>query len=90
MKISQSVIILSFIDGGDTYIFGSLSAIYSMFTPEQVGISYAALRNAVSKYIKENNVNENDYSSRIIYETKNGKIVLQRAPLLLANKANNI
>ncbi len=87
MKIAQSVIILSFKGGGESFIFGSLSAIYAMFTPEQLGISYSALRNAVAKYIKENNVNENDLCSQIIYETRNGKIILKRAPLLLADKS---
>lgn len=86
MKKVQSVITLIFKEGGEMYLFGSLSAIYSMFTPEQLGVSYSALRNAVSTYIKNNNVNEEGNSSQIIYDTKNSKITLRRAPLLLADK----
>ena len=106
MKISQSVILLTF-KGGDTYIFGSLAAIYAMFTPEQLGITYSALRNAVSKYIKEHNVNGNNLISQVIYDTNKSKkigkfpiffnilkelfflrskIIIRRAPLLLADK----
>lgn len=86
MKITQSIITLSFKQGGETYIFGSLAAIYAMFTPEQLGISYSALRNAVSRYIRDNGVNENNLNSQVIYNTKNSKIILRRAPLLLADK----
>ena len=89
MKKAQSVIILTFKEGRETYIFGSLSAIYSLFTTKQLGISYSALRNAVSKFIKENNVDENSLSSHIIYNTKNSMIILRRAPLLLAEKGEN-
>lgn len=91
MKKAQSVITLIFKEGGDMFLFGSLSAIYAMFTPEQLGVSYASLRNAVSKYIKENNVDEKGFGSQVIYDTRNSKITLRRAPLLLADKnADNI
>ena len=86
MKISQSIISLTFKQGGETYIFGSLAAIYAMFTPEQLGITYSALRNAVSKYIKEHNVNGNNLMSQVIYDTNKSKIIIRRAPLLLADK----
>ncbi len=86
MKKAQSVITLTFKDGGEMYLFGSLSAIYAMFTPEELGVSYSSLRNAVSMYIKNNNVDEEGYRSQIIYDTKNSKITLRRAPLLLAGK----
>lgn len=86
MKKAQSVITLTFKDGGEMYLFGSLSAIYAMFTPEELGVSYSSLRNAVSMYIKNNNVDEEGYRSQIIYDTKNSKITLRRAPLLLADK----
>lgn len=86
MKKARSVITLTFKDGGEMYLFGSLSAIYAMFTPEELGVSYSSLRNAVSTYIKNNNVDEAGYMSQIIYDTKNSKITLRRAPLLLADK----
>lgn len=86
MKKGQSVITLIFKEGGEMYLFGSLSAIYAMFTPEELGVSYSSLRNAVSMYIKNNNVDEEGYRSQIIYDTKNSKITLRRAPLLLADK----
>lgn len=86
MKKGQSVISLIFKNGGEIYTFGSLSAIYSMFSPEQIGLSYASLRNAVSKYIKDNDVDERGNSSQIIYDTENSKITIRRAPLLLADK----
>lgn len=86
MKKGQSVITLIFKEGGEMYLFGSLSAIYAMFTPEELGVSYSSLRNAVSMYIKNNNVDEEGYRSQIIYDTKNSKITLRRAPLLLAGK----
>ena len=86
MKKGQSVITLIFKDSGDTYLFGSLSAIYGLFSSEQLGITYSSLRNAVSKYIKENKVNEDGNDAQLIYNTKNSKITLHRAPLLLADK----
>ena len=86
MKKAQSVITLIFKEGGDMFLFGSLSEIYAMFTPEQLGVSYASLRNAVSKYIKDNKVDEKGFGSQVIYDTRNSKITLRRAPLLLADK----
>ena len=86
MKINQSVIALTLKENGETYIFGSLSAIYAMFTSEQLGISYSALRNAVSKYIKDNGVNENRLVSQVIYNNATSMIIVRRAPLLLADK----
>ncbi len=86
MKKGQSVISLIFKNGGEIYTFGSLSAIYSMFSPEQIGLSYASLRNAVSKYIKDKDVDERGNSSQIIYDTESSKITIRRAPLLLADK----
>lgn len=87
MKKGQSVISLTFkTGGGEIYLFGSLAAIYAMFTPDELGVSYASLRNAVSKYIKENKVDEEKNYSQVIYDTRNSKIVLRRVPLLLADK----
>lgn len=86
MKKGQSVITLIFKCSGDMYLFGSLSAIYAMFSSDELGISYASLRNAVSKYIKDNNVDEENDNSQVIYDNKNSLFTLRRAPLLLANK----
>ena len=86
MKKGQSVIILTFKDSGESYVFGSLSAIYAMFGKKELDITYSTLRNAVSKYIKDNNVNEEQDSSQVIYDTKKSWFVLRRAPLLLADK----
>jgi hypothetical protein len=86
VKKGQSVITLIFKESGATYLFGSLSAIYALFTPEQLGISYSSLRNAVSKFIRDNNIKKDSNDSQIIYDTKNSKFILRRAPLLLADK----
>lgn len=87
MKKGQSVIILKMKDTGVSYLFGSLSAIYSMFSSEELGVTYSALRNAVSSYIKENNIDEGSNNFlQVIYDTKRSKFTLQRAPLLLAEK----
>ena len=49
--------------------------------------SNGALRNAVSSYIKENNIDEGSNNFlQVIYDTKRSKFTLQRAPLLLAEK----
>lgn len=48
-----------------------------MFSPEQIGLSYASLRNAVSKYIKCNDVDETGNSSQIIYDTEISKITIR-------------
>lgn len=87
MKRGQSVITLKMKDTGVSYLFGSLSAIYSMFSPEELGVTYSALRNAVSSFIKENQIDEtkNDFL-QVIYDTKRSNFTLQRAPLLLAEK----
>ena len=74
MKKGQSVITLTFKEGGEMYLFGSLSAIYAMFTPDELGVSYASLRNAVSKYVNDNNVDEEKNNSQVIYDTRNSKI----------------
>jgi len=86
MKKGQSVITLTFKDSGDTYVFGSLSAIYAMFGKKELDITYASLRNAVSTYIEKNNVDEQQDHSQVIYDTKKSLFVLRRAPLLLADK----
>lgn len=86
MKKGQSVIILTFKDSGDSYVFGSLSAIYSMFDKQVLDITYASLRNAVSTYIDKNNVDEEKDEAQVIYDTKKSLFVLRRAPLLLADK----
>ena len=87
MKKSQSVIQLTIKETGAAYLFGSLSAIYAMFSPEELGISYSALRNAVSTYIKTNMIDEDNCDSlQVIYDNKRSLITLQRGPLLLAEK----
>ena len=86
MKKGQSVITLIFKDSGTAYLFGSLSAIYALFSPEQLGVTYPSLRNAVSKYIKDNEVKEDGNDAQVIYNTRNSKFILRRAPLLLADK----
>lgn len=86
MKKGQSVIILTFKDSGDSYVFGSLSAIYSMFDKQVLDITYASLRNAVSTYIDKNQVDEGKDEAQVIYDTKKSLFVLRRAPLLLADK----
>ena len=87
MKISQSVIILFFKESEKSYLFGSLAAIYSLFSAGEIGISYASLRNAVSQYIKDNKINENVLNAQVIYNNKNSKIIVQRAPLLLTKRS---
>lgn len=88
MKKGQSVILLTFKESGETYVFGSLSAIYALYGVEQLGIKYTSLRNAVSAYIKENNVDEDANTSQVIYDGKKSLFILRRAPLLLADKSD--
>ena len=87
MKKGQSVILLTFKESGETYVFGSLSAIYALYGVEQLGIKYTSLRNAVSAFIKENNVDEDTNASQVIYDAKKSIFTLRRAPLLLADKS---
>ncbi len=84
MKKGQSVITLIFKEDNSTYLFGSLSAIYGMFTSDELGFTYPSLRNAVSSYVKDNHVDESGMSSVVIFNTD--KFVLLRAPLLLVDK----
>lgn len=87
MKKSQSVIQLTIKETGTSYLFGSLSAIYAMFGPEELGITYSALRNAVSTYIKAHKVDEDNCDClQTIYDNKRSLFTLQRGPLLLAEK----
>ena len=87
MKKGQNVIVLTFKESGETYVFGSLAAIYAMNgIVDKLGIKYTTLRNAVSAYIKENNVNEDESILQVIYDTKKSSFTLYRAPLLLADK----
>lgn len=87
MKIGQSVIILTMKNTGQMYLFGSLSAIYGKFSHEQLDVTYSALRNAVATYIKNNQVDENEEFAQVIYDTKRSIFTLQRAPLLLLERA---
>lgn len=87
MKKGQNVIILTMKESGIMYLFGSLSAIYSMFTNEELGITYSALRNAVAAHIKANDIDKDSVESAgIIYDNHRSKFTLHRAPLLLAEK----
>ncbi len=87
MKIGQSVITLTMKDTGRSYLFGSLSAIYGLFDDKQLGVTYPSLRNAVATFIKSNQVDESKCFSQIIYDTKHSPFTLQRAPLLLLERA---
>ena len=87
MKKGQNVIILTMKETGIVYLFGSLSAIYSMFSSEEIGITYSALRNAVAAHIKSNDIDKGTIeSAEIIYDNHRSKFTLYRAPLLLAEK----
>ena len=87
MKKGQNVIILTMKESGTMYLFGSISAIYSMFTNEELGITYSALRNAVAAHIKANDIDKDTVeSAEIIYDNHRSKFTLHRAPLLLAEK----
>lgn len=87
MKKGQNVIILTFKESGESFVFGSLAAIYAMNGIEnRLGIKYTSLRNAVSAYIKENNVNEDENTLQAIYDANKSSFTLYRAPLLLADK----
>lgn len=86
MKTGQSVITLTKKETGESYVFGSLSAIYGMFSAEELGISYSALRNAVGTYIKNNQVDENKLFAQVIYDNKRSSFTLKRAPLLLLER----
>ena len=87
MKKGQNVIILTMKESGTMYLFGSISAIYSMFANEELGITYSALRNAVAAHIKANDIDKDAIeSAEIIYDNHRSKFILHRAPLLLAEK----
>ncbi len=86
MKTGQSVITLTKKETGESYVFGSLSAIYGMFSTEELGVSYSALRNAVGTYIKNNHVDENKLFAQVIYDNKRSSFILKRAPLLLLER----
>ena len=86
MKTVQSVITLTKKETGESYVFGSLSAIYGMFRTEELGVSYPALRNAVGSYIKNNNVDESKLFAQVIYDNKRSSFILKRAPLLLLER----
>ena len=86
MKTVQSVIMLTKKETGESYVFGSLSAIYGMFSTEELGVSYAALRNAVGTYIKNNHVDESKLFAQVIYDNKRSTFILKRAPLLLLER----
>ena len=87
MKIGQSVIILTMKETGQTFLFGSLSAIYGMYDSNSLGITYSALRNAVGKNLKDRHIDENEPFAQVIYDTKQSVFSLQRAPLWLLERA---
>lgn len=87
MKKGQNVIIMTMKETGTSYVFGSLSAIYGMFSSDEMGITYSALRNAVATQIKTNGIDKDAVeSAEIIYDNHRSKFTLYRAPLLLAEK----
>ena len=86
MKRGQNIIVLKFKDTGISYIFGSLSAIYAMFSTDELDITYSALRNAVAAYIKAKEIDDEQPYLQPIYETKRSRFILYRAPLLLAER----
>ena len=90
MKTGQSVITLTKKETGESYVFGSLSAIYGMFSSQQLGITYSALRNAVATYLKNNQIDENEAFSQVIYDNKRSTFILQRAPLWLLEREKKV
>ncbi len=88
MKKGQSVILLTFKESGETFVFGSLAAVYAMYTDGQLGIKYTSLRNAVSLYIREHEVSAEANVAQVIYDANKSLFFLRRAPLLLADKAD--
>lgn len=86
MKVGQSVITLTIKETGHSYLFGSLSAIYGMFSAKQLGITYSALRNAVALYLKNNQIDEELPYSQVIYDNKRSTFTLHRAPLWLLER----
>lgn len=88
MKIGQSVVILTFKQTGVVYIFGSLSAIYTVLNAELLGMSYSSLRNAVSKYMRDNDLrnNDNNIKAHLIYDTPKSTFTLQRGNMIMAEK----
>ena len=89
MKKGQSVITLTFKETGESYLFGSLSAIYAKYSADDLGVTYSSLRNAVATYIKKHKIDEERDCSQVIYDTKMSLFTLRRAPLLLADKTAN-
>lgn len=87
MKTGQSVIVLTQKDTGEMHIFGSLAAIYSIFDTDILGISYPSLRNAVSKYIKDNKVDDSGSGAVIIYDTPKSTFTLHRGLMVLSEKS---
>ena len=87
MKKGQNVIIMTMKETGTSYVFGSLSAIYGMFSSDELGITYSALRNAVATHAKTHDIDKEDCEhAQVIYDNHRGKFILYRAPLLLAEK----
>lgn len=87
MKKGQNVIIMTMKESGTMYLFGSISAIYSMFANEELGITYSALRNAVATHIKDHDIEKDECeTAQLIYDNRRSKFTLHRAPLLLAEK----
>jgi hypothetical protein len=86
MKFGQNVIIMTMKETGQTFLFGSLSAIYGMFSDKQLDITYSALRNAVGTYMKSHGIDESEPHAQTIYDTRRSTFTLQRAPLLLLER----
>ncbi len=85
MKTGQNVIV--FTKGDESYICGSIRAIYNIYTPDELGISYASLRNSISRYMKENGINEDkDIRLKTIYTSHKHRITIQRGVIVLAEK----
>ena len=90
-KKGQNVIVLTMKDTGQTYLFGSLSAIYGMFDQNKLGITSSSLRNAVATYKKEHHIEEEKKAfSQVIYDTPRSPITLHRAPLWLLERAKDV
>lgn len=83
-KKGQSVIILTMKEDNRSYLFGSLSAIYGMFSSDDLGIAYTTLRNVVGSYMKSNDIKGDKPYSQVICERS--KFTLHRAPLWLLER----
>ena len=86
VRIGQRIIILTLKGKGQDFIFSSLKAIYSYFSAKDLGITYSSLRNAVSKYLTDNHIEETEetIAVQVIYDTPKSLFTLRRGKLVLS------